>query len=251
MKNQSRARRTTTPSKRSGAVANVGKAERPLNKQTVVAAALLEIDRHGLDNFSLRNVAKSLGVYPSAVTWHVKGRTQLLAEVAALAFADVPPPGFPKSWQAYLREFFERFRTAIRQHPYISPLIGTQLVGNRAFHLDFVERLLAALQHAGFSGTSLVAAYNTVIAAVVGFATQEYAPIPQDDLQSWQRAVRDRLEHVPASRYPLLAQNMKLLQNRAFMLRWQNGTQAPLDDSFVEYVEFIIAGLESRIRLKS
>jgi hypothetical protein len=49
---------------------------------------------------------------------------------------------------------------------------------------------------------------------------------------------------VPGTRYPQLAQNMKLLGNKAFTLRWQNGTDAPLDASFDAFVEIVVLGLE-------
>lgn len=48
-----------------------------LTRDFVVAAALEEIDRHGLNGFSLRNVAKQLGVYPTAISWHVTNRNVL------------------------------------------------------------------------------------------------------------------------------------------------------------------------------
>jgi TetR/AcrR family tetracycline transcriptional repressor len=215
-----------------------------LSRESVVAAALLEIDRNGLENFSLRNLAKTLGVYPTAIAWHVSSRGQLLAEVAAVALADVLPPGFPDSWQSYLRQLFHRFREAIRRHPNVAPLIGTQLVANRGVDLEFVERLLAALAHAGFSGQRLVTAYNAVIAALVGFTTQEFAPIPADDTKAWQTGVRERLNSVQAFTHPILTKNMKLLANHAFILRWQNGVENPLDDSYDAFVEIVIAGLE-------
>lgn len=218
--------------------------QRTLNREAVVAAALAEIDKNGLEDFSLRSVAKALGVYPTAVAWHVSSRSQLLAEVARLVQQDVLPPGFHDSWQGYLREFFQRFRAAIRRHPNAAPLIGAQLIANPTIELDFVERLLAVLAHAGLTGMHLVAAYNAVIAAAVGFTTQEFAPMPMEDTRTWQRQVRERLQSTPESRYPLLARNIKLLGNRAFTLRWQNGTEAPLDDSFEAFVDIFIAGLE-------
>jgi TetR/AcrR family tetracycline transcriptional repressor len=219
-----------------------------LSADAVVKAALKEIDRHGLETFSLRNVAKSLNVYPTAVAWHVAGRSQLLAEVAALAMSDIAPPGFPDSWQSYLRQIFHRFRDMLRRHPNIAPLIGTQLVANRGVELDFSERLLAALAHAGFTELHLVGAYNTLIAAMVGFTTQEFAPIPERDTKTWQKDVRERLRDVSAARYPTLASNMKLLANHAFILRWENGIDAPLDKSFDIFVEVIILGLEAVLR---
>jgi TetR/AcrR family transcriptional regulator, tetracycline repressor protein len=216
----------------------------PLDRDAIVAAALREIDEHGLDAFSVRQLAKRLGVYPTAITWHVSTRDRLLAEVAALALADILPPGFPDSWQTYLRQLLHRFREAIRRHPNIAPLIGTQLVANRGVDLAFVERLLAALAHAGFTGPKLVAAYNAVIAALVGFPTQEFAPIPGEATKAWQQAIRARLKRVDAFAYPVLAANMPRLANQAFILRWQNGSAQPLDASFEAFVEIVIAGLE-------
>jgi AcrR family transcriptional regulator len=216
---------------------------RNLSREIVVAAALEEIDRAGLENFSLRCVARSLGVFPTAVSWHVSDRSQLLAEVVRLVLADISPPGFHDSWQDFLRQVFHRFRAALREHPNCAPLIGAQLVANSAIDFDFIERLLAALAHAGLSGSRLVAAYNAVIAAVVGFTTQEFGPVPAIGTGPWQKEIRCRLEAVSESRHPLLVRNKALLGNKAFILRWQNGTQAPLDASFEAFVEIVISGI--------
>jgi hypothetical protein len=35
------------------------------------------------------------------------------------------------------------------------------------------------------------------------------------------------------------------LANKAFIFRWQNGTEVPLDSSFAANVEIFVAGLES------
>jgi TetR/AcrR family tetracycline transcriptional repressor len=218
-------------------------ATRSLSRETIVAAALEEIDRHGLENFSLRSLAKSLGIFPTAVSWHVSDRSHLLAEVVRLVLEDISPPGFHSSWQSYLKQVFLRFRAALRRHPNCAPLIGAQLVANTAIEFDFIERLLAALAHAGLKGERLVAAYNAVIAAVVGFTTQEFGPVPAVGTSDWQQEIRGRLESVPESKYPMLAQNTALLGNKAFTLRWQNGTEAPLDASFEAFIEIIIAGI--------
>jgi AcrR family transcriptional regulator len=218
--------------------------ERTLNRQTVVAAALEEIDRAGLESFSVRNVAKRLGVYPTAISWHAASRGQLLADVVTLALAGIRPTGFHETWQSYLRQTFRRYREAVRRHPNVAPLIGTQLLANPAVELDFIEGLLATLHHAGFTGSRLVAAFNATIAAIVGFTTQEFAPIPSEGTSVWQKEIRERLAGVQRTRYPLLADNMKLLANKAFTLRWQNGSEAPLDASFESYIEIFVAGLE-------
>ena len=237
-------RKMRVPAPRAGARRGARTGERALSREAIIAAALAKIDQGGVDAFSLRSLARALGVSPTAVSWYVSGRSQLLAEVAHKVLEDIIPPGFHDSWQGYLREFMHRFRQAIRTHPNVAPLIGTQLVANPSVDLEFVERLLAALAHAGLSGVRLVAAYNAVIAAAVGFTTQEFAPIPAEGTSDWQSEIRNRLKDIPGIRYPQLAKNMKLLGNKAFTLRWQNGTDAPLDASFESFVDIFVAGIE-------
>lgn len=243
-KGHATATRTVTDRGRAGGKRRQG----ALNRETIVAAALSEIDRNGLESFSLRGLAKTLKVYPSAIVWHVTGRTPLLADAAALALADILPPGFPDSWQGYLRDFFHRFREALRRHPNVAPLIGAQLVVNRAVDLEFVERLLAALGHAGLSGPKLAGAYSSVMAALVGFTTQEFAPLPAEETVSWQEDIRERLRKADARKYPVLVKNMKSLENKTFILRWQNGTEVPMDGAFEILVDIVIAGLEELVR---
>ena len=216
----------------------------PLNKEAIVAAALGMIDREGLESFSIRGLAKSLGVYPTAVTWYLPSRREILAEVVELVTHDLSPAQFYESWQEYLRLVFRKFRSAIRRHPHMAQLIGTHLIANPAVDLEFVERMLSALSHAGFGGTRLVAAYNTAIVSMVGFATQEFGPIPEEGTEIWREDIRARLKSVTAESFPVLAQHMSLLQNKAFIVRWQNGTNAPLDSSFEFFIDTVIRGLE-------
>ena len=51
--------------------------DKGLTEERIVAAALELIDAAGLSNFSLRDVARSLDVYPTAVYWYVKSRDDL------------------------------------------------------------------------------------------------------------------------------------------------------------------------------
>lgn len=59
--------------------------EKRLTEQKIVAAALEHIDAVGLAKFSLRDVARALDVYPTAVYWYVKTRDELLGRVVAYA----------------------------------------------------------------------------------------------------------------------------------------------------------------------
>ncbi|CAN5312716.1 hypothetical protein BH10PSE3_BH10PSE3_34640 [soil metagenome] len=237
---------TIKPAGKSGAKRRASAAT-PLSRERIVEAALAQIDQEGLENFSLRNLANRLGVYPTAIYWYVPNRNELLAQVVALIFDKVAPAKRRRAWQTYLRDLFGNFRDAIRAHPNMAPLVGAQLVSNTSMSLAFVEDLLAALSRAGLSGPPLLGAFNTVVAALVGFTAQEFAPMPTEDPVGWQMTVQQRLIGIDREQYPVLAANLSLLSNRAFIVRWQNGVDAPLDDSFVIYVDVMIAGIERLI----
>jgi len=216
-----------------------------LSRATIVAAALDLIDEQGLEVFSLRGVAKRLGVYPTAVYWYVDNKDKLLAEAVALAFQPEEPPNPTADWRTDIRKLFRRWRAAIRRHPNIAPAVGSQLASNTDVQFELVERILNDLSRAGFEGKALIGAYNAIVASVVGFVAQEFAAIPRDDLANFQDQMKNRLLTVDPKTYPLLAANVPLLANRAFILRWQNGAEAPLEDSFEFYIDIVIAGLEA------
>lgn len=218
-----------------------------LTREAVIAAALEQIDRHGLGGFSVRNVAKSLGVNPTVVFWHVGSRNLVLAEVVAAVQRDLAPPVREgETWQDWLRSLLVRYRAAIRRHPNVAPLIGAELVSNARVSFDFVERILQVLATAGFQGRELRGAYSAVVAAMTGFTTQEFAPLPDDNPAEWQEEMRQRLAGVTPEDHPLLARNLPLLVNQGFIVRWKNGVEAPLDDGFDMFVECLILGLEAK-----
>ncbi|MCW5772301.1 MAG: TetR family transcriptional regulator [Rhodospirillaceae bacterium] len=225
-----------------------------LSKEGIVAAALALIDAEGLPAFSLRDVARRLGVYPTAIYWHVPGRNALLAEVVAQALRAILPPDDPAAWQDWLRGLFRRYRAAVRAHPNIAPLIGAQLVSNEGIDAGMIDGILAALTHAGYGGAggaSIVDAYNVVIAAMCGFVTMELAPLPADDPAGWAAALERRVQAIPSLAYPTLARHLPDMANRAFILRWQNGVEAPLEASFEAFIDCVIRGLEARARAVS
>lgn len=225
------------------------KAAPGLSKTKIVVAALGLIDKKGLDSFSLRDVARALGVYPTALYWYVPSRNALLAEVVAHAMRHVSPPSDVGNWRTWLRELFRRYRREVRRHPNIAPLIGARLVSNAGADLDLVERILAVLDGAGFRGRGLADAFNVVIAAKVGFVTLEFAAPPaEEEGDDWTEALRCQLSSVKPSTHPTLARYLPELTNRAFILRWHNGVDQPLDAAFEAFIEAVLSGLAARLR---
>jgi TetR/AcrR family tetracycline transcriptional repressor len=219
-----------------------------LSKRRVAEAALAHIDEFGLGAFSMREIAARLGVYPATVHWHVSTREALLAEVAAMVMSDVTPPPGKQAWQEWIAELFRRCRAAVRRHPNVAQLLGAQLVSNGSLPIELVEGVLATLVEAGFEGQPLLEAYNCVIAAMLGFVTMEFSPLPSDNTQAWAEELRERVHTIRPLDHPVLTRNLPLLANQAFIVRWDNGTAVPLDSSFERHIQIVIDGLEAFAR---
>jgi len=222
--------------------------EKGLSEERIVAAALQLIDAVGLSKFSLRDVARSLHVFPTAIYWYVKGRDELLGRVVAYATRDVAPPSINADWKAWLSELCHRYRRAVQKHPNIAPLIGSQLRSNAGIRADLVDSVLSALVAAGFTDELMVDAYNVLIGGLVGFVSQELAALPSENPVKWAEAHRKRISTLDVMAHPVLARYLPQIANKAFIVRWSNGTQIPLDSSFDLFVDVLILGLEHKLK---
>lgn len=228
---------------RGGAKKKAAPADKALTRERIVAVAIEQIDQNGLMAFSLREVARQLDVYPAAVYWHVPNRDALLAAVVEATMAGVTPELGGLDWQDWLRELFRRYRKSVQQHPNVAQLVGAQLVSNASLSPLLIDRILAVLLNAGCDEARLVDLYNVVVASMVGFATLELAPLPTDDLTMWTNQLQEKVHEIRALEYPTLARYLPALANRAFIVRWQSGSEVPLDSSFEAFVDVVIAGI--------
>jgi TetR/AcrR family tetracycline transcriptional repressor len=243
----SRATRGPTAARRRPARENANK----LSRERVWAAALKQIDEHGLGSFSLRDLARSLRVYPRAIYWYVSSRNDLLSGVVNYVLSNVYPPTSSADWKDWLRKLFHQFRARVQQHPNIAPLIGASILSGGGISTEMIERILTVLSVAGFRDDQLLDAYNVVVAAQVGFVTLELAALPLEDIVSWAEEHRRQIGTLDVLRYPMLGRHLPAFANKAFALRWSNGIEVPLDSSFEKFVDVIICGLEEDLRAAS
>ncbi len=235
-------RQRRTPKKQKGQSETSG-----LTKDAVIDAAIKLIDTTDLESFSMRNLAKELGVYPTAIYWHIPSRNAVIAEVISRVLRHIVPTD-REDWKEWLKQLFRNYRQAIRAHPNVAPLIGVQLVSNASVDLNMIESILRTLSKAGFADEELLETYNAVIGTMVGFTTQEFAMVPKEEANDWAAAMQRVVASVDDVRYPILARNIGDFANKAFILRWQNGAESPLDSGFEAFIDAVVSGFEARLR---
>ncbi|MCA0920898.1 TetR/AcrR family transcriptional regulator [Pseudooceanicola nanhaiensis] len=218
-----------------------------LSKEQIIAEAILLIDEAGLGAFSIRELSRRLKVYPAAIYWHVGGsKADLFGEISGGLTANLmPPQEVSPDWRETLRALFRRFRARLHEHPNAAPLLGAQMKSNGAPNAPWVEIILQALQQAGFEGQERIDAFNALVGGLEGFITMELGPAPEGS-EDWADSFDERMNQLDPQEYPLLTASYPEMRNRAFVTRWRNGSDSPLDGGFELLLDTLILGLEAR-----
>jgi AcrR family transcriptional regulator len=146
-----------------------------LTRERVVDAALALIDRHGLEAFSMRQLARQLGVEAMALYHHFPSKAHLRRAVGDRLLAEIVPfdPN-TDDWLGALREMAHSYRAVARRHPHafalaILPQQGT--VGSAAPH----HAHLGLLRRAGFDQAIAILILRTIEFYACGGAVAEAA----------------------------------------------------------------------------
>ena len=123
----------------------------PLTAERVVAAAIDQADREGLESLTIRVVAASLGSSPMALYRHIGPPDELVMLMADAAFG--PPPTALLSgstWQDAARRWTDELLRRYEQHPWLTDAVLASLIpsANRA---RWLEALLSGLSSAGLT----------------------------------------------------------------------------------------------------
>lgn len=97
-----------------------------LTRDEIVTTALGIMDAYGLADLSMRRLATTLGVQPSALYWHFANKQTLLAAVADQVLADLPA-FTPGDWSLRLRLWAARLHALLRRHRSGAELVSSVL----------------------------------------------------------------------------------------------------------------------------
>ena len=155
---------------------------RELSRTRIVDAAVALLDGEGTHALTMRRLAQSLGVTPTALYWHVDTKEDVLGLAVDHIFGDVPVPAASDDWRRDVRTLVGGWRAAMLRHPWAPGLIGRPMRGpNVRARTEFLQ---AALGRGGHEGRRLDVVTRLIANFVIGSAVTEAAwgrTSPHDD----------------------------------------------------------------------
>jgi AcrR family transcriptional regulator len=173
---------------------------KPLSRDRVLRTAIALADERGVQELTMRKLAKRLGVEAMSLYNHVAGKGDLLDGMIDLVFAEIDPPLAGGDWKAELRKRAISTRAALLRHRWaVGEMEGRTSHGpsNLAVH----EAVLGCLRAAGFSIPMTVSAMSVQDAYIYGFALQQTdmsSQTPDDFAAEAQRQMVDYADALAA-----------------------------------------------------
>jgi TetR/AcrR family tetracycline transcriptional repressor len=180
----------------------------PLNRERIVAAAIVVLDADGLAGLTMRRVARELGTGAMSLYRHVADREELLDLVLDELVAAVPASRLTGEWRVDVAALARDVRAALLRRRDLTLLLTARL-GQGAGGLAALDRALGIFLRAGFSPRDAVRSNHALGAYVSGSCTWEAVGLG-GEADSSERATRAaaataRLADVPAETYPYVA----------------------------------------------
>jgi len=166
----------------------------PLSRERVLRAAVALADERGIEELTMRKLAKELGVEAMSLYNHVAHRGDLLDGMIDLVFGEIDPPAAGGDWKAELRKRAVSTRAALLRHRWaVGQMEGRTSHGPA--NLKVHDAILGCLRAAGFSIEMTVHAYSVQDAYIYGFALQERDMTPETTEDFAASAQRQMVEY--------------------------------------------------------
>ncbi|HEX2192308.1 MAG TPA: TetR/AcrR family transcriptional regulator C-terminal domain-containing protein [Acidimicrobiales bacterium] len=151
------------------------RSRRPLDRESILAAAVALVDREGLGALNMRALASGLGVGTMSLYHHVPNKEALLDGVVEAVMAEMEVPD-PESgpWEERASRMARSLRAVAMRHPGCIPLLVTRPFATGP-SLGPCEAAFGILAEAGLDPEHALIAFRTILAYVLGFVTMESA----------------------------------------------------------------------------
>lgn len=148
-----------------------------LNRGLILDTALRLLDERGEQGAGIRDIARELGVRPSALYNHIAGQDDLIDGVRELVSDRIDADGFRElPWDAAVDRWARSYRSAFAAHPPTIAMLAVRplVAGSRTSRM--YDRVCAGLQEAGWPEAEVLAVVVALECFILGAALDQSAP---------------------------------------------------------------------------
>ena len=179
---------------------------RPLNRRRVLEAAVLFVDREGLEALSMRRLGAELGVEAMSLYNHVPNKSALLDGMVEVLLGELRVPPENHDWEERIREGWRSFRRLAHEHPNVFPLFLTR-PPNTMDGIWLIEEFVKILRRAGFGPETTLHAFRTLSSYTFGYAMSEIRGFALEPADS-----RPGVQSLPSEEFPHISELRPYLQ---------------------------------------
>ena len=175
-----------------------------LNRERVIAAAVLLADTGGLEALTMRRLGEDLNVEAMSIYNHVANKDDLINGMADAIFGEIELPSHSEEWKPAIRKRSISFRDVLARHSWATTVrdSGTNPGPATLRHHD---RVIGTFRNGGFSVEKTAHAFSAVDSYIYGFAMQEKS-LPFTTPEETAAMATIMLVRLPSSLYPYLAE---------------------------------------------
>jgi AcrR family transcriptional regulator len=174
---------------------------RPLTRDAIVEAALVLLERDGLQGLSMRRLAQELGSGAASLYWHVGDKEELLGLLLDRIVGEAQPPDpDPENWQGTVKELARATRRHLARRRDAAQLsLGRVPTGPNS--LPVLERNLAVLAASGLPPHVVAYAADMFALYVGAFAYEESL---SHEGQASPEQIGEYFRSLPPDQFPTL-----------------------------------------------
>jgi len=196
-----------------------------VNRDRVIREALALLDEVGLEQLTLRTLAKKLDIQAATVYWHFKSKQDLIDEMATLVLAEGSPELLSKKagadWSVWAAAFGTGLRKILLRYRDGARLVaGSRLTDTR--YMTVAESIAQRIVDAGFTVRQTVVLMSTINDYTESFVMEEQAVFPRPGERSAQYDLAARKAALVGKGLPILMQSGSILFDR-FDRRYREG----------------------------
>jgi TetR/AcrR family tetracycline transcriptional repressor len=198
-----------------------------INRELAAREALALLNEAGLEQLTLRLLARKLKIQAPTLYWHFRSKEELIDEMATMVLGGGAKHLVPMRQSADWKARAARFGTGLRK-TLLAFRDGARMVsGTRLTNTDYmktVETIAANLVESGFSIREAVVLLSTIYNYTLSFVMEEQAVFPYPGKRSPRYDIAKRNSRLDPNEFPMLRKSGPILFD-GFERRYKEGLE--------------------------